>query len=233
MNTNLEDPVVGGGGSQPPGYWAQRVLNHPWPVARCKSFIKRELSQKIKTLPATRELAIRPAKRWDGEKLEKTIGSRRSNLEAAQAQVTGQLLAGEQECGHCYKKKGPFEGCVVVPLPSRISRRCANCHFSEMHKRCSLGKPRTMGEANPLLVDATTANATIADAQNSDEAQETPESTLANDTEKKSLTSLKLAATVLDNEITALADMLEVAKASRQSLQKIMEDIEDGNGSGQ
>lgn len=90
-----------------------------------------------------------------------------------------------------------------------------------------------MGEANPLLVDATTANATIADAQNSDEAQETPESTLANDTEKKSLTSLKLAATVLDNEITALADMLEVAKASRQSLQKIMEDIEDGNGSGQ
>lgn len=59
---------------------------------------------------------------------------RTSNREAFLGQCVG--VASATPCGHCARSLGPWDSCVVVA--GQFGGSCANCHFNNEGRRCSL-----------------------------------------------------------------------------------------------
>jgi hypothetical protein len=71
---------------------------------------------------------------------------RPSNREAYLGQCVGMPSAAP--CRHCARGNGPWDTCVVVT--GQFSGSCANCHFGNEGKRCSLRRGKFM-EAHRCL----------------------------------------------------------------------------------
>jgi hypothetical protein len=78
--------------------------------------------------PALRPLSLRSGRT--------TNLTRASNMEAALAQMTGQVQS--VACTHCGSGNGPWEGCVVADRS--LNSSCANCHYGSEGARCSFRK---------------------------------------------------------------------------------------------
>jgi len=88
-----------------------------------------DVTARLAALSAVRVAELRPGR--------STNMDRPANVEAAFAQVVGQLPAGGQ-CRHCVGGHGPWRVCVVVG--GCFGGSCANCHYNSEGQRCSFRK---------------------------------------------------------------------------------------------
>jgi hypothetical protein len=86
--------------------------------------------------------AMRPLRNPQCREGRNTILTRSSNMEAHLAQAVGTI--NNPECSHCARGSGPWETCVSVN--QHLSQSCANCHYNNEGRRCSLSTFRVVFE---------------------------------------------------------------------------------------
>ncbi|KAJ5680161.1 hypothetical protein N7536_011300 [Penicillium majusculum] len=155
----LIPPIHIGSRIEPPGLWAQRILELPYRRSRRGSRLRTPTLRYLIQLPPHREPSWRSHRHWTNSTEDGMVSDRTENIEAALMQVVRTVM--EVQCVPCQEGCGPFTHCVTVVGAEEVTC-CANCHFRSQDTRCRwpsptpppISQPASSNRRSPLSPDA-------------------------------------------------------------------------------